>query len=108
MKGKRERGGYSLSPTNVPAATIANPIHSPYTTPHSRAMTSCPKRGGKDMTIRMAMGISQPAGRSRTFSLKGRSFCMEREGLGCCLLARGGGGKTYSDDGIVLYGYDDG
>lgn len=30
------------------------------------------------MTKRMAMGISQPAGRSRTFSEKGRSFWRSR------------------------------
>jgi hypothetical protein len=62
------------SPMNVPAATIAKPIHSPYTTPHNRAMTSWPKSGGNEMTTKIAMGISHPAGRSRTFSEKGRSF----------------------------------
>lgn len=63
-----------LSPINVPAATMANPIHNPYTTPHRSAMISWPKSGGNDMTTRITMGISHPAGSSRTFSEKGRSF----------------------------------
>jgi hypothetical protein len=63
-----------LSPMKVPAATIAKPIHSPYTTPHSNAMISWPNSGGNDMITRMTIGISHPAGRSRTFSEKGRSF----------------------------------
>lgn len=29
------------------------------------------------MMIKMAMGINQPAGRSRTFSDHGRSFCTD-------------------------------
>lgn len=66
--------GLLLSPMKVPAATTAKPIHSPYTTPHSSAMTSWPKSGGNDMMTRIAIGISHPAGRSRTFSEKGRSF----------------------------------
>jgi hypothetical protein len=67
--------GSLLSPTNVPAATIAKPIQRPYTTPHSSAMISWPKSGGNEMTKRIAMGMSQPAGRSRTFSENGRSAC---------------------------------
>jgi hypothetical protein len=43
-------------------------------TPHSNAMSSWPKSGGNDITTRIATGISHPAGRSRTFSEKGRSF----------------------------------
>lgn len=63
-----------LSPVNVPAATMAKPMYSPYTTPHNKAMISCPKSGGKEMTKRIAIGISQPAGRSRTFSENGSNF----------------------------------
>ena len=63
-----------LSPRKVPAATMAKPSQRPQTTPHSRATISWPKRGGKEMTKRMAMGMSQPAGRSRRCSEKGRSF----------------------------------
>ena len=64
----------SLSPRNVPAATIAKPIHSPQTTPHSSATSSWPNSGGKEMMNSMTIGISHPAGRSRSFSEKGRSF----------------------------------
>lgn len=69
-------GGHSNvpSPTKVPAATIAKPIHRPQTTPQSKATISWPNNGGKEMTKRIAMGMSQPAGRSRSFSEKGRSF----------------------------------
>jgi hypothetical protein len=47
-------------------------------TPHSSATSSWPKSGGNDITTRIATGISHPAGRSRTFSEKGRSFYEER------------------------------
>jgi hypothetical protein len=50
------------SPKNVPAATIANPIHNPHTTPQRRAIISCPNNGGKEMRIRIATGMRKPAG----------------------------------------------
>jgi len=61
------RGGSSLSPKKVPAATIAKPGQSPYTTPHSKAMSSCPKSGGKEIAIKIATGTRKPAGTSLIF-----------------------------------------
>jgi len=42
-------------------------------------MISCPNSGGKDITMRIAMGISQPAGSSRTCSENGRRCCREKQ-----------------------------
>jgi hypothetical protein len=96
--------GSLLSPTNVPAATIAKPIQRPYTTPHSSAMISWPKSGGNEMTKRIAMGMSQPAGRSRTFSENGRNACAW---FLITIVNRMIAIKTYCDDFVVFYSYHD-
>lgn len=67
-----------LSPMKVPAATMANPIHKPYTTPHKRATISWPKRGGNEIRTKMAIGIKNPPGSDRTFSEKGLNFYNRR------------------------------
>ena len=59
------------------------------------------------MMIKMAMGISQPAGRSRTFSDHGRSFCTDRLATRPGCLGGRQNGDAYSDDLVVLYCNDD-
>jgi len=56
------------------------------------------------MTKRIAMGMSHPAGRSRTFSENGRNFC-ERSVSACVGLSDQI--LTYCDDFIVFYCYHD-
>ena len=72
---RSESARYSPSPKKVPAATMAKPIYSPQTAPTNNATISWPKSGGKEMMMRIAMGMSQPAGRSRSFIENGRIFC---------------------------------
>jgi hypothetical protein len=60
---------------NVPTATMANPIQSPYTTPQSKTINSCPNSGGKDIKIKIATGMRNPPGRSRTFCDIGLKCC---------------------------------
>ncbi len=63
------------SPRNVPAATIAKPIHNPYTTPQRRAIISWPNKGGNEMRMRIATGMRNPAGKSRIFVDTGFNDC---------------------------------
>jgi hypothetical protein len=89
-----------LSPRNVPAATMPKPIQSPYTIPHKSAMISWPKSGGKEMMNRITIGITQPAGRSRTFSENGRSFYIWHQ----YSIKRKGLVPNYMYYFVVLYG----
>ena len=66
-----------LSPKKVPAATMAKPIQSPQTTPQSRATSSWPNKGGKEIAIKIATGIKNPPGKPLSFSEKGFRYCSQ-------------------------------
>ena len=68
--------GDELSPKKVPAATMAKPIHRPQTTPQSRAMSSWPNSGGKDIRIKIATGITKPPGMALIFLEMGVKACV--------------------------------
>jgi hypothetical protein len=46
---------------------MAKPIQRPQTTPQRRATSSWPNRGGKEMAIKMATGITKPPGMALIF-----------------------------------------
>jgi len=55
-------------------------------------MISCPKSGGKEIIMRITIGISQPAGRARTCCENGRRRCE----AGSVLFLRQGRGQRTS------------
>jgi hypothetical protein len=58
------------------------------------------------MTMRMAIGINHPAGRSRTFSAHGRRCCqIQRQWMSASV--RCSLGWAYSDDLVMFDGDDD-
>lgn len=65
-------------------------------------MISWPNSGGNEMTKRIAMGMSQPAGRSRTFSENGRSACAL---ILVMIFEVRNAFRTHCDDFVMFYCY---